>query len=149
MTVRPAAMCDQSRVIALLRNYYEAGLERTPFKFEFEPAYAARLFTGYAGNKDACCLLLDVDGVAQGILMAAAYMHQFAAVKIASETLWWIEPQHRGPHARRMLDAYDDWARSRGCKYAGVAALQADAGVLRLYRRSGYQLAETHFLKAL
>ncbi len=150
MTVRPAAMCDQGRVIALLRNFYDAHRDRTPMRFEFDPVYASRLFSTHAFDKRACCFVLDVDGKAQGLLMAMAHEHLFAPAIVARETVWWIEPSHRSVRAARdMMQAYEDWARRRGCAYAALAALEDDRAVMTLYRRAGYRLAETHALKAL
>lgn len=150
MTVRPAAMCDQNRVIALLRNFYDAHRDRTPMRFDFDPVYASRLFTAHAFDKRACCFLLDVQGKAQGVLMAGAFEHPFAPVAIARETVWWIEPAHRSVSAARsMMQTYEDWARRHGCAYAALAALEDDRAVMTLYRRAGYRLAETHALKAL
>ena len=149
MTVRPAAMCDQSRVIALLRNFYDAHRDRTPMRFDFDPVYASRLFTAHAFDKRACCFVLDADGKAQGLLMAGAFEHPFAPVAIARETVWWIEPSHRGRGAVEMLRAFERWAKDAGCKYACMGALQDDSAVLTLYRRCGYQLAETHVMKPL
>lgn len=149
MTVRPAAMCDQNRVIALLRNFYDAHRDRTPMRFEFDPVYASRLFSTHAFDKRACCFLLDVQGKAQGVLMAGAFEHPFARLAVARETVWWIEPEYRGRSALEMLRAFERWARAAGCKYTTMGALQDDSAVLTLYRRCGYQLAETHVMKPL
>ena len=48
-----------------------------------------------------------------------------------------------------MLDAYEAWAGSQGCAFAGMAGMGADPDVAKLYLRRGYRVAETHFLKAL
>ena len=113
MMVRPAAMCDQSRVIALLRNFYDAHRDRTPMRFEFDPVYASRLFSTHAFDKRACCFLLDVQGKAHGVLMAGAFEHPFARLAVARETVWWIEPEHRGRGALEMLRAFERWAKMR------------------------------------
>jgi len=149
MTVRLAAMCDQSRVIALLRNFYDAHRDRTPMRFEFDPVYASRLFSTHAFDKRACCFVLDADGKAQGVLMACAFEHPFARMAYARETVWWIEPDYRGRGALEMLNAYEAWAKAARCSYASMAALQDDDAVLTLYRRRGYELAETHVIKPL
>lgn len=48
-----------------------------------------------------------------------------------------------------MLDAYEAWARGKGCRFAGMVAMGDDPVIARLYERRGYRRAETHFLKAI
>ena len=91
----------------------------------------------------------DVAGVAQGILMAISFEHHFGPVLLAKETVWWIDPAHRGRAAVQMLDAYEAWAASKKCQFVGMAGMGADPDVAKLYLRRGYRVAETHFLKAL
>lgn len=95
------------------------------------------------------CLVHDVEGIAQGVLMAHAFEHDFGPVWISQERVWWIDPAHRGSAATRMLDAYESWSIDQGCKFAGMAGMGEDPQVGTLYRRRGYRCAETHFLKAL
>lgn len=152
--VRAAVDADRMRVIRLLKDSREgAGFDAatgvTGFTFPFVAAYAERLFLAHRAEANALCLVHDVDGVAQGVLMAVASEHPFGPVWLARETVWWIDPAHRGTAAVRMLDAYEDWARGRGCAFAGMAGMGEDPDVGRLYRRRGYRVAETHFLKAL
>lgn len=148
-------MSDRSRVVELLRDSrIGAGFDRTNgisgFVFPFDPAYAARLFVQHVTAPNAVCFVLDVDGVAQGVLMAVAFDHPYGPVRVAKESMWWIDPAHRGGAAAiRMLDALDAWGREQGCDYSGVAGMGADPAVSKLYERRGYRAAELHHLKAL
>lgn len=154
MIVRHADEHDLARAVMLLRDSRDgAGFGAddggpTGFSFPFIPAYAAKLFEIHVAHERMCCLLLDIDGTAQGILMAVADEHPFGPVRIARETVWWISPSHRGRGAIRMLDAYEAWAHAQGCQYVGMAGMGKDPDVGKLYRRRGYRVAETHFLKA-
>ena len=152
--IRPANPSDRDGVIRLLKAFHaEAGLADgsgpTGFSVPYSAAFAERLFRLHVEHPDGICLVLDVDGRACGVLMATASEHPFGALRIAKETIWWIDPTHRGRAAIRMLDAYDEWARKRGCAFAGMAGLGGDPAVGRLYERRGYLAAETHFLKRL
>lgn len=152
--IRPAVASDRARVVDLLRASREgAGFDRedglTGFVFPFDPAYADRLFRLHLNQPRACCFVHDVDGAAQGILMACATEHPFGPVLLARETVWFIEPAHRGTSAVRMLDAYERWAKAMGCQFIGMAGMGADPDVGALYLRRGYRTAETHFLKGL
>jgi GNAT superfamily N-acetyltransferase len=153
--IRPALAIDKARVVELLRDSrVGAGFDdpqgATGFVFPFEPAYAERLFARYLRGPLMLCLVHDVSGRAQGVLMAHAFEHDFGPVMLAQERVWWIDPAHRGGTAApRMLDAYETWAANRGCAFAGMAGMGDDPVVMKLYQRRGYRRAETHCLKAL
>jgi Acetyltransferase (GNAT) family len=152
--IRPAALADKARVITLLEHSRAgAGFDRADgvsgFYFPFDPAYAERLFLSHLAVPHRLCIVLDVDALAQGVLMALAVDHPFGPVRLARETMWWIEPDHRGPSAMRMLAAYEQWAVAEGCRFVGMGGMGDDPEVGRLYRRRGYRAAETHFLRAL
>jgi GNAT superfamily N-acetyltransferase len=149
--IRQGKHSDKARVIELLRGSHDAaGFGGTEgFTFPFLPAYADRLFVTHLEMMNACCLVNEIDGVAQGVLLAIAHEHLFGPVWLARETVWWIDPAHRGRAAIAMLDAYEAWAKSKGCKFVGMAGMGDDPDVAKLYLRRGYQPAERHFLKVL
>lgn len=152
--IRPAVVSDRDRCIVLLKNSrLGAGFDdpagRSGFVFPFDPAYAERLFLHHVLFGDAVCLIHDVENTVQGLLMATACEHPFGPVRLARETVWWIEPLYRGLAAPRMLDAYEDWAEEQDCAFVGMAGMGEDPDVAKLYRRRGYTIAETHYLKAV
>ena len=142
--VRGATPADRWRVIRLLEESHAAA----GYTFPFEAARADKLFRIHLESDAACAIVLDVDGVAQGILLAAAFDHPFGAGLWAKETVWYISPDHRGRAGMRMLDAYEAWAASKGCAVISMAALSTN-DVSRIYERRGYRAAETHFVKPL
>jgi hypothetical protein len=81
--------------------------------------------------------------------MATASEHPFGPVWLARETVWWIDPAHRGSAAVRMLSEYEAWAAEQGCLFVGMAGMGDDPAVGKLYQRRGYRRAETHYLKSL
>ena len=151
--IRQAEAADTSAIIGLLRDSrVGAGFDSkdglTGFVFPFDPAYAGRLFLAHLALR-RLALVNAVDGVAKGVLLAAAFEHPFGPVWLAQETVWWIDPACRGTAAVRMLDAYEAWAAEQGCKFAGMAGMGEDPVVRKLYERRGYRAAELHFLKVL
>ncbi len=152
--IRQAVPADKAAVIRLLQHSRAgAGFDHdkgpTGFAFPFDPAYAERLFLLHLDRPQALCLVLDADDAPQGVLMAACGEHPFGPVRLARETVWWIEPAHRGLSAVKMLELYERWAAERGCGFAGMAGMGAEPDVGRLYERRGYRAAEMHYLKAL
>lgn len=152
--IRLATLTDRTRVVELLRDSrigagFDAPGGLTGFVFPFDPAYAARLFLRYLAAPRMLCIVHDVAGRAEGVLMAHAFEHDFGPVLLAQERVWWIDPAHRGSAAARMLDAYEKWAVAQGCTFVGMAGMGNDPAVGALYQRRGYRVAETHYLKPL
>lgn len=136
-----------------MRDYHQAGglvdgSGAGGFAVPFQAAYADRLFQGHLANGDALCLVHDVDGVACGLLLAVAFDHPFGPVRLSKDTMWWIDPAHRGGTAAvRMLDAYELWSKEQGCTFAGMAGMGEDPNIDTLLKRRGYAVAEKHYLK--
>jgi len=153
--VRRGRLSDKDRVVELLRDSrVGAGFDRpdgiSGFVFPYDKAYAERLFLHHVGSPDAACFVFDVDGIAQGILMMVAFDHSYGPVRVSKDSMWWIDPTHRGGTAAvRMLDAAEEWARSRGCAFGGIAGMGGDPNIARLLERRGYRAAEVHYLKPL
>lgn len=152
--IRPATHKDRLAVIGLLRDSrlgagFDSAEGPTGFTFPFVAAYAERLFLLHLAEPLGFCVVFEVGGTPRGVLMAQAFEHPFGPVMIARETVWWIDPGHRGRAAIEMLNAYEGWARNKGCTFVGMAGMGADPDVAALYHRRGYRTAETHFLKAV
>jgi GNAT superfamily N-acetyltransferase len=143
--IRTAVYADRMRVLAMAKAFHAA----SGLPFAFSAPMADALFSVTLGDPEMLCLVLDVDGQARGVLAAQAQMHRFTPVKMAFELLFWVDPNHRGCNARPMLDAYEGWARERGCLYVNMVGLGGDPLTTRLYERRGYQAVERHFMKSL
>ncbi len=94
--------------------------------FAFSGAVVSMLIDACIAAPDRLMLVLEVDGVARGMLAAQASMHPFTAVTVATEIAWWVEPEHRGRQTLGMLTAYERWAAQRGCVAVHLAGLGAD-----------------------
>jgi len=128
----------------MARDFHQAS--GAPFAFD---APAAEFVFASSLEAPARLVLILDDGRPRGILLAEAADHPFGCFRIATERIWWVDPEARGPEAIEMLDAYEAWAREQSCKLINMACLGTDPVLARLYRRRGFKPAETHFLKAL
>lgn len=144
MTVRTATPDDVIGIVRLLREAHAAA----QLPFQFSAPHAAALAHSHISGAAALSLVY-APALPQGVLLATAQDHPFAPIKYASETVWWISPDHRGTAATDMLAAYEGWAAEQGCAFAGMAALASFPRAGTIYRRRGYREAETHYLKRL
>lgn len=150
--IRLANPRDKNRVIELLRDSrIGAGFASGEgFTFPFDPAYAARLFVQHTTAAHCACFVLDSGGTAQGVLMVVAFNHPYGPVRVSKDTMWWIDPAHRGGTAAfRMLDAFEVWSAAQGCAFSGIAGMGEDPAIAHLLARRGYGAAEVHYLKPL
>jgi len=143
--IRPAVLGDRMRVLAMAKAFHHA----SGVPFPFSAPMADMLFRSSIADADMLCLVLDVDGIAHGVLAAEARAHRFSPVKMAFELIFWIDPDYRGRDAGAMLDAYEVWARQQGCAFIHMVGLGGDPLTSRLYERRGYLAAERHFMKSL
>jgi GNAT superfamily N-acetyltransferase len=143
--IRSALSGDRDRVLLMARAFHAAA----DLPFAFSAPMASLLFDAALADDDRLCLIYEQDGAAVGVLAAHAAPHMLAPVKAAHEIMWWIDPEYRGQAASRMLAAYEEWAKSRGCVLIHMVGLGSDPITSRLYERHGYRAAERHFMKPL
>lgn len=76
----------------------------------------------------------------------------FSRDKIASEMMWWIEPEHRGSRAAlQLLDAYEFWAKKVGAKVVQLSSVDTEHAdrLDRLYKKRGYYLVERGYIRGI
>lgn len=143
--IRPASTSDRMPVVRLLRAAHAAG----GLPFGFSAPHALALIDVHMSSADHAALVFEHEGKVAGILMASAQAHPFSGTRYAAETVWWIDPDHRGMAAVDMLRAYEVWAAEARCAFCGMAALEIAPRAGVIYRRLGYRATETHYLKPL
>lgn len=85
-----------------------------------------------------------------GVLAAYAFEPLFSKVKIATECLWYLDPKYRG--GRRgldMMDAYEFWAKTVGCKAVQYGEFLQGVKLGSLYKKRGAEPSETVYFKEL
>lgn len=141
--IRFSEYSDKHDCIELLRESHSAA----NFPFSFCDQSAGVLFEYHHKLSNACIIILDKGG-AKGLLMATITPHPFGVGLCASETVWFVSNQARGASGIKMLSAYEEWAKSHGCALISMASLVSN-DVSAIYRRRGYDAAETHYVKYL
>lgn len=144
MTVRYATRSDIDRAVQLIRESHEAA----GFEFPFIETYARALFFQHIGNDNAACIVLELNGNVEGLLMCAYGEHPFGAGRVAKESLWYISKKGRGGGAIKMLKEYENWAKLKKCAIIAMASLTSN-DVSPIYTKLGYKPLETHFTKVL
>jgi GNAT superfamily N-acetyltransferase len=95
-------------------------------------------------------ILLEDASQIVGCISGAAFPDIHTGELVASESCWFVMPQSRG-FGMTLLEAFEEWSKSRGCKQLRMAHLMDSMPekLGRLYRRLGYVATEVHYVKSL
>lgn len=98
--------------------------------------WLARLERAEASGID-CPLVAEQEGAFVGLLWAKVDANDAARVNLFQ---MWVAPECRGRGvASRLLDEALAWARSRGARVVHLGVNRANANVVRLYQRAGFE----------
>ena len=127
----------------MARDFHAA----SPMKgFPFSVERAAASACGAIDMPGYLALVLDANGI-HGAILGSVRQYPMADVVTAHEDVFWIDPEHRGRWALKMIRAFEKWAADQG---ATVIGMSCPAGTAEsLYRRAGFSLIETMFAKGL
>jgi len=139
---RVAVPTDRFAMVRMGKDF----LRESTLPLPEDPGYMSRTVSLYMELPNCLALVLDVDGAVKGMLLAAVDDSPLAPVKMAKETVWWVDPGARG-HGGRMLDCFEEWAKDRGASLVAMSALDRRVGVL--YKRRFYKEADTSYYKVL
>lgn len=94
----------------------------------------------------------DEDGKILGVLGAAFTPDMFSGRLVASEAFWFLLPEARGQRLSiRLLDAYEAFAKFKGCKQILMVSLSALSPevVGAIYTRRGFTVLEVVYTKEI
>lgn len=136
--IRQATGADVPAMVRMAGDFIAASGTGLPFDAEYVES-SLRIHLGTGGR---FTVVLDVDGEARGMLCAMASRSTLAPVAVATELVFWIDPECRGRAAMEMIQAYSDWAQAAGCMSAAMVSLPGRS-LERLYSMAGFAPAET------
>ena len=144
--MRPANVGDTARVVEMLAAAHPVSVLAK--YVEFSPEMARDQFHSHLASPSSLCLVHEVDGIPQGVFVAASHDYPSAPIRIGVEVVSWIEPSHRGRAWFKMKRWFEKWAKERGCRIASLSS-KSDDRFEKAIERDGYEFVEAHFVKAL
>lgn len=156
MVIRNATDADIPRIVEMAQAFYPES--PYPALYGAMPdsqaaGLALVVMHGVDGSLEPGVLLLaEQDGEVVGMACLHADRATFnPLVRIASELVFWIEPEHRGGMAAvRLLKAAEDEAKALGIEVNRMAVLSSSPEqAAALYERMGYTHTETYYSKRL
>lgn len=143
--IRPAVLSDVPFIVQMgLRfadSVYAKGLTANPDGF-------AALTTTFIEGGDKAIFVTQVDERLTGMLAIMTYVQPMSLETVASEVVWWMEPEARGSRdAIKLLRLAEMWAKAHGAVRLQMIAPNAHVG--SFYERLGFEYLETHFQRSL
>jgi GNAT superfamily N-acetyltransferase len=139
--VRPATLADVPRVVEMAEHFGASDLYSSLLRVD--PARIGAFVVGLLDREDGVLLVYERDGVVVGMVALIAFAHHWTGEQVASELVWWVEPEARGRAGLVLLKAAEQWARAHGC--AVVQMIAPSPEVARFYAAVGYTEVERGF----
>jgi GNAT superfamily N-acetyltransferase len=146
--VRPATVEDVDAVIELGLEFLETSIYRR--LGAGEPDAIARLLCTVLDHGAVFLAVTTDESSEQVVGMIALLMvpHIFSGETFCDEVAWFVKPAHRGRAGVLLLHEAERWAVQNHAKLVKMVAPEGTT-VGDLYRRKGYQVIETAFVKVL
>lgn len=146
MRIISAEAGSKSAYLLMVRRFHAEG----QFPFALDMVRQSAIFD-LAMTDSKFALWLAYDGTAlAGFFLAGANTAPLSGESVAQELMMWVDPAHRGSRAFAGLHgAFLDWGDRLGVDRLSLslqASMRPEA-TGRLYRRLGYNHAETHYTK--
>jgi len=91
---------------------------------------------------------VEQDGALVGMMALTTYTHPMNGDTIATEIVWWIQPEARGGRsALQLFKAGEAWAREQGATTFQMIAPSDQVGAF--YERLGFTKIEVHYQRSL
>jgi len=143
MTIRPAAEPDVPRIAEMGARFIDA---EYPHAVRFDAAQLAATTRQLIAH--GLVLVAEAAAGVVGMLALTTYPHPLSGDLIATEVVWWMEPEARGGRAAlKLFAAGEAWARAQGATQLQMIAPSDKVGAF--YERLGFGKIETHYQRAL
>lgn len=98
-------------------------------------------------NELTTILVMEFEGEVVGGIVGVVQPLFMSNTVVASELAWFVDPNHRGKGAIKLVKAFEGWAKEKGAEYVTMADIRGIADLSKLYERLGYELTEAAYSK--
>jgi GNAT superfamily N-acetyltransferase len=105
-----------------------------------------------ANLSEATVIVYEANGQPIGCIAGQVSTILFNNNRVASEVMWWVDPEHRKSKAgMKLLKAFESWAVYAKCDVIHMVCLAEEHGDVldKLYTRLGYKQTERHYMKEI
>jgi GNAT superfamily N-acetyltransferase len=142
--IRAAKQSDIPSIVRMTADLARA----TGIPIAVDEAWTSAFVSSVLASGQGLALVVDIDGKAEGMIVATIGQSSVSPALIAIEHGWYCSRAAAG-YGVKLLAAYEAWARAKGCAMARMSTAHASPLGHVLVKRHGYGFAETALAKVL
>lgn len=144
VTIRSATIADIPRLVEMGMRFLRTGSYQR--HLAENPEQIAATARQMVESPDAAVFVAETDRRIVGMLAVFCYQHPLSGERVASELVWWVDPESRGA-GLRLLRVAEQWAAAHGAR--ALQMIAPDEHVGRLYEHRGYCRMETLYQRTV
>lgn len=144
--IRPATVDDASSIVALAQRF----IRETPYSAQMpENPQQLRAFVNLLlEHEDGELFVAERGGAVVGLIALWVFLHPYSGERMASELVWWVNPEQRGGSLGvRLLKRAEMWAREHGA--AVLQMIAPNDKVAGFYQACGFAFVESSYARRL
>lgn len=143
--IRKAIEADFEQILDLAADFWT----HTEFEEPFEREHTVSLVE--MAHEHGLLAVVELDNKLVGFAAGVkAPLMGNSTVMAGTELAWWVDPNYRG-NGVRLLKFMEQLAKEEGLKYWSMVSMESSNPeyVDKIYRKMGYKLSETTYLKVI
>ena len=146
MTVRKATLEDKLDIAFLVKQFNKEC--KYPFKVNTDKVFNS--LDQIINHPDFIVLVAEEDGDVGGMFIGGVTAPLFSEDIVSTELAWYMQPEYRkGRSGMEMLKQYEEWSKSKGCKFVTMIDIDPYNNLESLYTRKGYKVTEKTYVKEI
>lgn len=142
--IRKATKEDKLEFLVLVKEF----LRESKYPFSLSVKKVSENYDKVVEHPDFFVFLSVVNDEVVGFLVAGVTSPLFSEDVVSSELAWFISKDHRGSsESLKLLSSYEDWAKSKGCKFITMVDIDTLESLEGFYKKKGYTLTEKTYVK--
>ena len=143
MIIRKATNDDIFDLLVLARGFSR----EAPAMHEWDRDKTEAMLKTCIENELTTIIVMEFEGEVVGGIVGVVQPLLMSNTVVASELAWFVDPNHRGKGAIKLVKAFEGWAKEKGAEYVTMADIRGIADLSKLYERLGYELTEAAYSK--
>jgi GNAT superfamily N-acetyltransferase len=138
--IREARPSDMNKLLWLAEQFLK------PSTLPFDPVAISQSISTHILCPRKCLFVAEKDGKVVGAIAGCKEVN-FLGVMMASETILFVDQEHRGRAGLALIKAFEDWASPLPVMMNTRLDFHKDNRLDQLLERKGYKAIETHYMK--
>ena len=144
--IREATQDDVFDILILAKEFSK----EAPKSHKWNKEKTEQFLLSALQNTNMTIFVIDADGEIEGALVALLSEYYMSSTLQATELAWFVSKEYRGkPASIKLVKTFEKWAKAKKANYVGMGDIAGIATLENLYKRLGYKIAESVYLKEL